>query len=90
MRPGDSALVVSVAEPHRIALDREGLSAGVAISVETAMPFGGPLVVRLGRARVAIARRVACGIEVRKPDAAEAHGAPGSTAEATAAGRHPA
>ncbi len=46
-------------------LAAEGLHRGDVLEVEAMLPLGGPVVVRLGRARVAVARRVAAGIIVQ-------------------------
>ncbi len=40
-------------------LAAEGIVPGVAVTPERRMPFGGPIVVRVGRARVALGRSVA-------------------------------
>jgi Fe2+ transport system protein FeoA len=74
-RPGDRLLVGSIAEQHRAALAAEGLVCGVLAEVESAVPFGGPIVVRIGRARLAVARAAARGVTVsvaRAPAAAAA------------------
>ena len=46
-------------------LGAQGIRVGVAATVENVAPFGGPRVVRLGAARIAVARRVAATITVR-------------------------
>jgi Fe2+ transport system protein FeoA len=63
--PGISARVVSVPPGDADRLAAEGLHPGDSIEVEVRLPLGGPVVLRLGRARVAVARRVAAGILVR-------------------------
>jgi ferrous iron transport protein A len=68
--PGVAARVVSVPAAQAERLAAEGLHTGDLIEVEARLPLGGPLVVRLGRARVALARQVAAGILVRTPGAA--------------------
>jgi Fe2+ transport system protein FeoA len=65
---GAPGLVVAVRPADAARLAAEGLHAGERIEVETRLPLGGPVVVRVGRARIAIARAVAAGILVR-PDA---------------------
>jgi Fe2+ transport system protein FeoA len=65
-RPG---LVVAVGRADVDRLAAEGLHAGERIEVEARLPLGGPVVVRVGRARIAIARSVAAAILVA-PDAA--------------------
>ncbi len=57
---------------HGPALAREGIGAGVRLVVEAVAPFGGPLIVRLGRARLALARIVARTIEVEVGSEVEA------------------
>ena len=61
---GARGRVASVGADHRAELAREGLRAGTDLSVASAAPFGGPLVLRVGRARVALARSVARSVEV--------------------------
>lgn len=67
---GSRARVVAVrpADVHRLAA--EGLHAGERLEVEVRLPLGGPVVVRVGRARIAIARAVAAGILVEPERAA--------------------
>jgi ferrous iron transport protein A len=55
---------MDVPDAHRHELGREGIRAGVIVGVETIAPFGGPVIVAVGRARVALARRIAEAIEV--------------------------
>ena len=64
LTPGRSAVVADVPREDADRLAAEGLHVGDRELVETRLPFGGPVVVRLGRARVAVARRVAAGIIV--------------------------
>jgi len=61
---GGRSRVVTVPPEDADRLAAEGLHRGDALEVEAILPLGGPVVVRLGRARVAIARRVAAGILV--------------------------
>ena len=42
----------------------EGIDVGVELCVERRLALGGPLIVRLGRARLAMARSVAAGVTV--------------------------
>jgi FeoA domain. len=56
--------VVAVDEAGRASLASEGLDVGVEVSIERRLALGGPLIVRLGRARLAIARSVASGVFV--------------------------
>lgn len=70
-RPGERLVVRDVSPGHGPALAAEGIVAGVEIEVESAVPFGGPLVVRVGRARLALAREAARAVEVEpRPEAA--------------------
>jgi Fe2+ transport system protein FeoA len=62
--PGRSVRVLAVDAEHRPALLSEGLDVGVDVQVERRLAFGGPLVIRVGRARLAVSRAVAAGIEV--------------------------
>jgi len=61
---GAHTRVIAVPPEDADRLAAEGLHRGDALEVEAMLPLGGPVVVRLGRARVAIARRVAAGILV--------------------------
>jgi Fe2+ transport system protein FeoA len=56
--------VVCLDPDHRDALLPEGIDSGVVLSLERRLVLGGPLIVRVGRARLAISRGVAAGIEV--------------------------
>jgi len=51
--------VLSIEGPGRDELEREGLLPGSTVVVTTRTPFGGPLVVELGRTRLAISADVA-------------------------------
>jgi Fe2+ transport system protein FeoA len=62
---GVTARVVSVPAEDVERLAAEGLHRGDILRVETRLPMGGPVVVRLGRARVALAQRVAAVIVVQ-------------------------
>jgi Fe2+ transport system protein FeoA len=61
---GARTRVVAVPGPDADRLAAEGLHRGDTLEVEAILPLGGPVVVRLGRARVAIARQVASRILV--------------------------
>jgi Fe2+ transport system protein FeoA len=63
--------VISVDEHVCGSLAQEGLGVGAVVAIERRLAFGGPLIVRLGRARLAIARSVAAGVQV-VPEAATA------------------
>lgn len=54
-----SARIVALPAEHAAALAAEGVAAGGLVEIETRQPFGGPVVVRGGHARIAIAARVA-------------------------------
>jgi Fe2+ transport system protein FeoA len=56
--------VVGLDPDHRDALLPEGIDSGVELSLERRLVLGGPLIVRVGRARLAVSRGVAAGIEV--------------------------
>jgi Fe2+ transport system protein FeoA len=62
---GATARVVAVPSGDADRLASEGLRPGDVLLVEARLPLGGPVVVRLGRARVALARRVAGAIVVQ-------------------------
>ena len=62
---GIDARVVSVPPADVERLAAEGIHRGDILQVETRLPMGGPVVVRLGRARVALAQRVAAAILVQ-------------------------
>ena len=61
---GARSRVVAVSPDDADRLAAEGLHRGDVLEVEAMLPLGGPVVVRLGRARIAVARRVAAGIMV--------------------------
>lgn len=70
LAPGDDARVVEVHPREGQRLAAEGLAAGDRVVVEARLPLGGPIVVRVGRARLAVARQVAAAIRVeREPPA---------------------
>jgi Fe2+ transport system protein FeoA len=64
---------VTIDPEHGRDLSLEGLHLGTEVAVASRAPLGGPLVVGIGRARIAVARRVAAGIavELAEPDAVE-------------------
>jgi Fe2+ transport system protein FeoA len=70
LEPGRAARVVAVAVADAERLAAEGLNPGDRVEVEVRLPLGGPVVVRIGRARIAIARAVAAGILVEVERAA--------------------
>jgi len=70
LEPGVVATVVEVEAGERRRLAAEGLASGDRVVVEERLPLGGPIVVRVGRARLALARRVAAAIRVEREPAA--------------------
>jgi Fe2+ transport system protein FeoA len=72
--PGQALRVVAVGPDHETTLSQEGLGAGSEISVERRLALGGPLIVRLGRTRLALARTVAREILVAAVDGADETG----------------
>jgi Fe2+ transport system protein FeoA len=62
--PGTVATVTSVATEAADALAGVGVLPGTQIAVERVIPLGGPVVVRLGTARVALGRGLAGGVTV--------------------------
>lgn len=64
--------VLSVEGPGRAELEREGLLPGSTVVVTTRTPFGGPLVVELGRTRLAISAEVAAQVSTA-PSMAKDH-----------------
>ena len=61
--PGRTVRVTGMPDSARQALQQEGVVIGAVLTVEKRIGLGGPVVVRLGRARLAIARAVARGVE---------------------------
>lgn len=62
--PGSQVRVAHVDVAHAARLAFHGLFPGTALTVERDAPFGGPRIVRIGGARVALARAVARTIDV--------------------------
>lgn len=56
---GRSARILEVPAGAVAALAAEGLAPGDVLEIETRQPFGGPVVVRVGHARLALALRIA-------------------------------
>jgi oxygen-dependent protoporphyrinogen oxidase len=66
---GQSARVVAIDGEHHADLALEGVLPGTTVVVSSRSPLGGPLVVGIGRARVAVARSVASQVAVSiEPD----------------------
>lgn len=63
---GVSARVVSLDPNRQTSLASHGIRPGVIVEVEDDAPFGGPRIVHLGSARLAIARAIARAIHVRR------------------------
>ncbi len=63
--PGDAVRVLDIDPAELDRLAAEGLAPGDRVVIEARLPLGGPIVVRVGRARLALARRVAAGVRVR-------------------------
>jgi Fe2+ transport system protein FeoA len=62
---GVAATVVGVDAPFASQLAAHGLHAGSPLRIDDDAPFGGPRIVRLGVARVALARPVTRAVRVR-------------------------
>lgn len=69
---GGAALVVEVTGPAASELLHEGIAPGAMVGIESRTPLGGPLIVAVGRARVAVARPAAVGIRIQVTDAQRA------------------
>lgn len=61
---GCTAVVVEVTSDHEDELLREGVLAGAHVTVRGVAPVGGPVIVVVGRATVAIARPIAATVRV--------------------------
>jgi len=62
-------VVERVDGPDRADLEREGVLPGTVVVVTARTPLGGPLVVEVGRARLALSSRVASQVATRAPAA---------------------
>lgn len=62
---GAPAHVLSVESVDALRLAIHGFRPGVALTVEQDAPFGGPRIVRIGAARIAVAKRIAASVRVR-------------------------
>lgn len=56
--------MLSVATDTAPDLHRMGILPGASVTVESHAPFGGPIVIRIGRTRIAIARSLAAAVAV--------------------------
>jgi Fe2+ transport system protein FeoA len=61
--PGRAVRVIEMPDSARQALEQEGVAIGAEVTVEKRIGMGGPVIVRFGRTRLAIARAVASGIQ---------------------------
>lgn len=61
---GSRVKIVAIDPANQASLLPEGIDCGVEVSLERRLALGGPLIIRLGRARLAVSRVVAAGIEV--------------------------
>jgi Fe2+ transport system protein FeoA len=62
---GGRRLVLAVHGPARADLEREGLLPGSLVDVVSRTPAGGPVIVQLGRARIALSADVAAQVATR-------------------------
>lgn len=67
--PGGVGRIREVGHAHARELLEEGLHPGADVRVRSASPLGGPLIVEVGRAIVAISRSVARTVVVESPPA---------------------
>ena len=58
-------VITGIDGPDRPELEREGVLPGSVVVVAARTPLGGPLVVELGRARLALSARIAAQVETR-------------------------
>jgi Fe2+ transport system protein FeoA len=58
-------VITGVDGPDRAELEREGVLPGSVVVVAARTPLGGPLVVELGRARLALSAKVAAQVQTR-------------------------
>jgi Fe2+ transport system protein FeoA len=63
---GQPHTVLRVDGPERAELAREGVQAGAVVVVAARTPLGGPIVVQVGGARVAMSSRVASQVLMRR------------------------
>jgi Fe2+ transport system protein FeoA len=61
---GRSVRVTAMSDAARATLEHEGIVTGTVLKLERRVGLGGPVIVKLGRARLAIARAVAGKVEV--------------------------
>ena len=58
-------VITGIDGPDRSELEREGVLPGSVVVVSARTPLGGPLVVEVGRARLALSARVAAQVQTR-------------------------
>jgi Fe2+ transport system protein FeoA len=58
-------VITGIDGPDRSELEREGILVGSVVVVAARTPLGGPLVVELGRARLALSTKVAAQVQTR-------------------------
>ena len=58
-------VITGIDGPDRSELEREGILVGSVVVVAARTPLGGPVVVELGRARLALSTRVAAQVQTR-------------------------
>lgn len=59
VRPGMAVRIERMADEDVLALAEVGLRSGTPVRVERRLPFGGPVLLDVGPARIAVARAVA-------------------------------
>lgn len=69
---GEVVTVLAIDRDHLDELALEGVHVGSLLTIRGRAPLGGPLVVGVGRARVAVARSVAATVAIESPALAEA------------------
>lgn len=57
--PGVTVRIVRMSDEDVLALAEVGLIGGTAVTIERRLPFGGPVLLEVGPARIAVARAVA-------------------------------
>ena len=72
---GVRARILAVADVEVVRLATHGLNPGAALTVERNAPFGGPRIVRLGAARIAVPSTIARSVRVR-PEPSPGTGGP--------------
>ncbi len=65
-RVGERRRVTAVDAAHAGELLREGLLPGAVVEVASRTPLGGPVIVRLGRVRLALSAEVAAAVQTER------------------------